>query len=117
MVSSLVFQLYCGDYGWNFVHCACTCRKNSLTAHVISRAKGANFVMYLADMKANGSAIVPGPGIERYMTSSLLVSQQTHATLQYPFQCDLQNSKANASPLCNGARLQEYAQAAELQMH
>lgn len=43
------------------------CRKNSLTAHLVSRAKGANFVMYLADMKANGSATAPGPGIERCM--------------------------------------------------
>ncbi|KAL3134040.1 hypothetical protein ABBQ32_008472 [Trebouxia sp. C0010 RCD-2024] len=39
--------------------------KQTLTAHLISRAKGANFAMYLADMKTNASATAPGAGIER----------------------------------------------------
>lgn len=41
--------------------------KRSLTAHVVSRAKGANFAMYLADMQANSSATAPAPGVERFI--------------------------------------------------
>ncbi len=41
-------------------------RENALTAHLVSRAKGANFAMYLVNMQASGSASGPAPGIERY---------------------------------------------------
>ena len=50
-------------------------RTNCQTAHLVSRAKGANFAMYLSDMKANGSASAPGSGVERYNICLLLEMQ------------------------------------------
>lgn len=47
------------------VHVAMLHRNNALTAHLVSRARGAHFSMYLADMKAKSSAQPPAPGIER----------------------------------------------------
>ena len=41
------------------------CRKNALTTHLVARASGANFAMYLADLKAGGEAGNPATGAER----------------------------------------------------
>lgn len=48
-------RVFAGMHGWN----------NAVTAHLVSRARGAHFSMYLADMKAKSSAQPPAPGIER----------------------------------------------------
>ncbi|KAL0051945.1 hypothetical protein WJX82_005133 [Trebouxia sp. C0006] len=48
-------RVFAGMPGWT----------NALTAHLVSRAKGANFVMFLADMQANSSATSPAAGTER----------------------------------------------------
>lgn len=47
-----------------YVH---ACRKNALTAHLISPTVGANFAMYLVTMKSNSTGVPPAPGIERFM--------------------------------------------------
>lgn len=44
----------------------CLCRQNSLTAHLITPAKGAHFTMYLVQMKEGGKAAQLAPTVERY---------------------------------------------------
>eukprot|EP00798_Chlamydomonas_sp_ICE-L_P026939 gene26939-4560_t len=39
--------------------------KGASTAHIISKASGANFAMYLADCKAGGYALPAQAGVER----------------------------------------------------
>lgn len=41
------------------------CRVNGETAHLISKASGAQLSMYLAKLKQGGSAPMPAKGIER----------------------------------------------------
>ena len=41
------------------------CRKSALTTHLVARASGANFAMFLAELKAGGEAGNPSPGAER----------------------------------------------------
>jgi hypothetical protein len=41
------------------------CRTNSLTAHLITPAKGPHFTMYLVQMKAGGKAPKLAAGVER----------------------------------------------------
>ncbi len=38
-----------------------------LTAHLISPASGAHFLMYLADMKPGSEAPLANPGVERWV--------------------------------------------------
>ena len=51
---------------WQLVSCAGSmCRVNAETAYIISPAVGANFVMYIATMRANSSAGHPPTDVER----------------------------------------------------
>jgi hypothetical protein len=42
------------------------CRHNSLTAHLITPAKGAHFTMYLVQMQQGAKAAQLAPTVERY---------------------------------------------------
>ncbi|KAG2500763.1 hypothetical protein HYH03_001525 [Edaphochlamys debaryana] len=50
-------RVYAGQRGW----------KKALTAHIVSPARGANFAMYLVDVKEDGSAEPPKAGVERFV--------------------------------------------------
>lgn len=51
-----------------FEYPACPCRKNALTAHLISPASGATFSMYLANLKADAEAApAPSETVERWV--------------------------------------------------
>lgn len=50
------------------VNCCSCCRQNSLTAHLITPAKGAHFTMYLVQMKEGGKAAQLAPTFERQVT-------------------------------------------------
>lgn len=50
-------RVYAGQVGWS----------NTLTAHLVSPARGANFAMYLAQMEEGGIAAAPKPGVERFV--------------------------------------------------
>lgn len=57
----------------------CHCRENTVTAHLISPAKGAHFSMYLARMSKGATAPAPAPGVERWVRADTLASDRTPA--------------------------------------
>ncbi|GAX83252.1 hypothetical protein CEUSTIGMA_g10678.t1 [Chlamydomonas eustigma] len=50
-------RVWAGQPGWT----------NTVTSHLISPASGANFAMYLADLKTESAAGAPAPGAERFI--------------------------------------------------
>ncbi|EFJ40623.1 hypothetical protein VOLCADRAFT_84422 [Volvox carteri f. nagariensis] len=50
-------RVFAGQRGW----------KSTLTAHLVSPARGANFAMYLAEMSDDSSAEPAKPGVERFV--------------------------------------------------
>ncbi|KAG2447939.1 hypothetical protein HYH02_007392 [Chlamydomonas schloesseri] len=55
-VISVESRVWAGQRGW----------KKATTAHIVSPARGANFVMYLADMRDDSSAEPAAAGVERF---------------------------------------------------
>lgn len=44
-----------------------TNRPGSITAHLISPSVGANFAMFMVEMRDNGTGLAPAPGVERFV--------------------------------------------------
>ncbi len=55
----------CDELCWCGLILRPCCRQNSLTAHLITPAKGAHFTMYLVQMKEGGKAAQLAPTVER----------------------------------------------------
>lgn len=64
----------------HFACCLC-CRQNSLTAHLITPAKGAHFTMYLVQMKEGSKAAQLAPTIERQVVGPSRLRLEAEAEL------------------------------------
>lgn len=59
-------------------------RQNALTAHTISPVVGANFAMYMVNMRANASSTAPAPGIERCGGGASVAEVSPHLLSELP---------------------------------
>ena len=71
------------------------CRSKAVTTHLVARASGANFAMYMAELKAGGEAGKPAKGAERCVG--------THLPVCGP------NAAASTFVLCQFAKLSKFS--------